>query len=247
MEFDEGDMRRAFAHVDTWVFDLDDTLYPRSIGIHHQMKQRVVGFIADHMKIGHAAAEAVHIDYYERYGATLQGLVELHGVVPKAFLDFIHDIDLSALTRDDALIAALQALPGRRIVFTNASRDHAAAALKAMGMADLFGSIGSIEDSDFVGKPHLSAFSGLIDAFGIDAHTSAMFEDRVGNLVVPHQLGMKTVLVTEPAVGEAGVVNRPRHVDAVIVNLTKFLRDVAPPGGRVRRAASAPLQDTFDQ
>src|ERR1700712_1139179 len=105
-----GSRRDAFAHVDTWVFDLDDTLYPRSIGIHHQMKQRVVLFIADHMKIDHAAAEAVHIDYYTRYGATLQGLIERHGVAPHAFLDFIHDVDLSALTHNDDLIAALQAL-----------------------------------------------------------------------------------------------------------------------------------------
>ncbi|MEH2472070.1 putative hydrolase of the HAD superfamily [Nitrobacteraceae bacterium AZCC 2161] len=221
---ERGDMRDAFAHVDTWVFDLDDTLYPRSIGIHHQMKQRVVLFIADFMKIDHAAAEAFHVDYYTRYGATLQGLVEQHGVVPKAFLDFIHDIDLSALTRNDELIAALRALPGRRIVFTNASRGHAAAALDAMGMADLFDGIGSIEDGDFIGKPHLSAFSGFFAAHGIDPASSAMFEDRVGNLVVPHDLGMKTVLV-EP-IGDVDVIDRPRHVDAVVENLTAFLGEV---------------------
>ena len=163
-----GGMRDTFAHVDTWVFDLDDTLYPRSIGLHLQLKQRVVLFIADHMKIDHAAAEAVHLDYYERYGATLQGLVELHGVAPHAFLDFVHDIDLSALARNEDLIAALQALPGRRIVFTNASRGHAAAALDAMGMAGLFDATASIEDSDFIGKPHLSAFSGFFDAHGVN-------------------------------------------------------------------------------
>jgi putative hydrolase of the HAD superfamily len=223
---ESGDMRNAFAHVDTWVFDLDDTLYPRSIGIHYQMKQRVVLFIADYMKIDRDAAEACHIDYYTRYGATLQGLVELHGVAPHAFLDFIHDVDLSALTRNNELIAALQALPGRRIVFTNASRGHAVAALDIMGMADLFDGIGSIEDSNFIGKPHLSAFSGFFAAHGIDPATSAMFEDRVGNLVVPHELGMKTVLVVEPVVGRVDVINKPRHVDAVIENLTVFLGGV---------------------
>jgi putative hydrolase of the HAD superfamily len=222
----KGDMRDAFAHVDSWVFDLDDTLYPRSIGIHHQMKQRVVLFIADHMKIDHAAAEAVHIDYYTRYGATLQGLIEQHGVAPRAFLDFIHDVDLSALTHNNDLIAALRALPGRRVVFTNASRGHAAAALDAMGMADLFDAIGSIEDSDFVGKPHLRAFSGFFAAHGIDPATSAMFEDRVGNLQVPHDLGMKTVLVVEPVIGDVDVVDKPRHVDAVIANLTAFLGEL---------------------
>lgn len=221
-----GGLRDPFAHVDTWVFDLDDTLYPRSIGLHLQLKQRVVLFIADHMKIDHAAAEAVHLDYYERYGATLQGLVELHGVAPHAFLDFVHDIDLSALVRNEELIAALQALPGRRIVFTNASRGHAAAALDAMGMADLFDATASIEDSDFIGKPHISAFSGFFDAHGVNPGTAAMFEDRGGNLLVPHELGMKTVLVVDPLIGDIDTISKPRHVDAVITNLTAFLREI---------------------
>jgi putative hydrolase of the HAD superfamily len=209
------------------VFDLDDTLYPRSLGLHRQMKQRVVLFIADHMKIGHAAAEAVHLDYYERYGATLQGLIELHDVAPQAFLNFIHDVDLSVLRRDEGLIAALRALPGRRIILTNASRGHATAALGAMGMADLFDAVGSIEDSGFVGKPHLSAFSSLFEAHGIEPATSAMFEDRAGNLAVPHDLGMKTVLVVEPVIGDADTFVKPRHVDAVVADLAAFLRDVA--------------------
>ena len=233
MESDKPSRRRdTFAHVDTWVFDLDDTLYPRSIGLHRQLRQRVVLFIAEQMKIDHAAAEAVHLDYYQRYGATLQGLVELHGVVPRAFLDFIHDIDLSALGRNEDLIAALRALPGRRIVFTNASRSHAGAALDAMGMSDLFDATASIEDSDFVGKPHLSAFSRFLDAHGVNPETSAMFEDRQANLVVPHQLGMKTVLVAEPLNDDANDFEKPRHVDAVVTNLTAFLGSIT--AGRKR-------------
>jgi putative hydrolase of the HAD superfamily len=222
--------RESFAHVDAWVFDLDDTLYPRSIGIHSQLQQRVVRFIADHMRIDQDAAEAVHLDDYERFGATLQGLVQLHGVAPRAFLEFIHDIDLSVLVRNEDLIGALRALPGRRIVFTNASRRHAVAALDAMGMADLFDAIASIEDSDFVGKPHLSAFSGFFDAHGVNPKTAAMFDDRAGNLLVPHELGMKTVLVIDPLIDDADTIEKPRHVDAVITNLTGFLRQLVVQG-----------------
>jgi putative hydrolase of the HAD superfamily len=218
-----GGRRDTFAHVDTWVFDLDDTLYPRSIGLHDQMKRRVVLFIAEQMKIDHAAAEAVHLDYYQRYGATLHGLIDLHGIAPRDFLDFIHDIDLSVLGRNEALIAALRALPGRRIVFTNASRGHAVASLEVMGMSDLFDAIASIEDSDFQGKPHLSAFSGFLDAHGVDPLTSAMFEDRPGNLVVPHELGMKTVLVIDPSIDEIETFLKPAHVDVVVADLTAFL------------------------
>jgi putative hydrolase of the HAD superfamily len=178
------------------------------------------------MKIDHAAAEAVHLDYYTRYGATLHGLIDLHGIAPRDFLDFIHDIDLSVLGRNEGLIAALRALPGRRIVFTNASRGHAVAALEAMGMSDLFDAIASIEDSDFLGKPHLSAFSGFLDAHSVDPLRSAMFEDRPGNLVVPHELGMKTVLVIDPSIDAIDTASRPPHVDIVVAHLTEFLGKV---------------------
>jgi putative hydrolase of the HAD superfamily len=219
-------VRDAFAHVDTWVFDLDDTLYPRSVDLHGQMRTRVVAFIAEHLKIERVAAEAVHFDYYERFGSTLQGMVQLHGISPNAFLDFVHDIDLSVLVHNDDLIEALEALPGRRIIFTNAPRRHATAALAAMGMADLFEAIASIEDSEFIGKPNLSAFSGFFAAHGVDPRRAAMFEDRPGNLVVPHQLGMKTVFVVDPLFEDAGRVVEPGHADLTVTDLTGFLRRV---------------------
>ena len=220
-------VRESFAHVDTWVFDLDDTLYPRSVDLHGQMRARVVSFIADHMKIDRAAAEAVHFDYYERFGSTLQGMVQLHGVSPHAFLDWVHDIDLSVLVHNDDLIDALRALPGRRIIFTNAPRPHAIAALEAMGMADLFDAIASIEDSEFIGKPNFSAFSGFFATHGVDPKTAAMFEDRPGNLLVPHQLGMKAVFVVDPLFEDADRVVKPAHADLIVTDLTGFLRQLA--------------------
>jgi len=224
----QGDTRDSFAHVDNWVFDLDDTLYPRSVGVHELLRGRVVAFIADHMKIDAAAAEAVHLDYYERFGSTLQGMVELHDATPAAFLDYVHDIDLSMLVPNHALIAVLRTLPGKRIVFTNASRGHAAAALAAMGMTDLFDVIASIEDSGFVGKPHLSAFETFFAKHGVAPERAAMFEDRPGNLRVPHRLGMKTVLVVDPLLVDAAGdgISKPDHVDVVISDLTAFVREL---------------------
>ena len=219
-------VRESFAHVDTWVFDLDDTLYPRSVDLHGQMRARVVSFIAHHMKVDQAAAEALHFDYYERFGSTLQGMVQLHGVAPHDFLDWVHDIDLSVLVHNDELIDALRELPGRRIILTNAPRAHATAALDAMGMADLFDAIASIEDSEFIGKPNLSAFSGFFDAHGVDPKTAAMFEDRPGNLLVPHQLGMKAVFVVDPLFEDATRVVKPAHADFIVTDLTGFLRQL---------------------
>ena len=220
----------SFAHVNTWVFDLDDTLYPRSVDLHGQMRARVVSFIADHMNLDRATAEAVHFDYYERFGSTLQGMVQLHGVAPHAFLDFVHDIDLSVLVHNDDLISALRALPGRRIIFTNAPRGHATSALEAMGMADLFEAIASIEDSEFIGKPNLSAFSGFFEAHGVNPKTAVMFEDRPGNLVLPHELGMKTVLVVDPLFEDPDRVVKPPHADLIITDLTGFLRQLVAQG-----------------
>lgn len=225
---DNGDMRAAFAHVDTWVFDLDDTLYPRSRGVHELLRKRVVSFVAEHVKIDVASAEALHLDYYERFGSTLQGMVELHGVRPAAFLDYVHDIDLSMLAPDTALIAALKALSGRKIVFTNASRSHAVAALAAMGMAGLFDFTASIEDSGFVGKPHQSAFDGFIERYVVAPGRATMFEDRPNNLRVPHLIGMRTVLVSDPLLppGPPSGMTKPAHIDFVATNLAAFVREL---------------------
>ncbi|MCA1454118.1 pyrimidine 5'-nucleotidase [Bradyrhizobium sp. BRP22] len=222
------DRRGAFAHVENWIFDLDDTLYPRSLGLHEQLKRRVVAFIADHVKVDPVAAEAIHLAYYERFGSTLQGMAERHGAAPHEFLAFVHDIDLSALVPNERLISRLAALPGKRIVFTNASRDHALAALAAMGLSDVFDVVASIEDNGFVGKPHPSAFEKLFISHEIDPAASAMFEDRPGNLVIPHELGMKTVLVVDPILHRdplsVGYVSN--HIDVVVTNLAAFLDDL---------------------
>lgn len=209
-----------FADVDTWIFDLDDTLYPRSAGLHEQMKARVVLFIADLMKLSAAEAEAIHTDYYERYGATLQGLMELHGVDPAPFLDFVHAIDLSPLSHDELLVKALETLPGRRIVFTNSSRRHATSVLEALKMTDLFEATYSIEDCGFIGKPQRSAYAGILAAHAIDPRTSAMFDDRVGNLVVPYDLGIRTVLVSP--CGDAETSQVSSHIDAITESLASF-------------------------
>lgn len=228
-EIDQGLSRsewEKFAGVETWIFDLDDTLYPRSTGLHGQLKGRVVQFIADLMKIDYAQAEAVHCDYYERYGATLQGLVELHGVTPAAFLEFVHAIDLSPLRHDAGLVESLLSLPGRRVVLTNSSRSHATAVLAALAISHLFDSIYSIEDCNFVGKPQQSAYAGFLAAHGINPRTSAMFDDRVGNLVVPHDLGMRTVLIADSASLASSHREMPDHVDLVVSDLPGFLADL---------------------
>jgi putative hydrolase of the HAD superfamily len=223
----EALLRSAFAPVSTWAFDLDDTLYPYGFGLHRQMKDRVVAFISRLLGIGQGEAEKVHLNYYDHYGATLQGLVELHNVSPWEFLDFVHDIDLSRLGPDVKLRAALAALPGRRIVFTNGSCSHAEAVLAVLQIKDLFESVCHIENCGFVGKPQPSAYEAFVSLCAVHASKTAMFDDRIKNLVIPSQLGMRTVLVI-PAGAETPVDAPGSFASDFITNdLASFLMNVA--------------------
>lgn len=228
--------RSAGTPVDTWVFDLDDTLYPASVGLHGRMKQRVVAFIAEALGVPDQRAEAIHLDYYERFGSTLQAMVELHGVPPMRFLDFVHEIELAGLDPDPRLAAALAALPGRRVVFTNSSARHAETILGVLGIADLFEGVCHIEHCGYVGKPQRSAYDYFFAAHGIDPARAAMFEDRPGNLAVSHERGMRTVLIL-PAEGDAAAARGalPGHVHAATADLPHFLAGLPGEGFRIGR------------
>jgi putative hydrolase of the HAD superfamily len=213
----------AFAHVESWIFDLDDTLYPEATGLQQQMRDRIVLFIADLMSSDLATASRVRRYYYKRYGAALPALMQRHKLTPAAFLDFVHDIDLSVLTRDESFIKALAALPGRRIVFTNGAERHAKAVLAALGIDSLFEAVCHIEGRAFIGKPLRRAYELLLDQHAVEPKAAAIFDDRDDNLVIPHELGMLTVLVVPPGgLGLSGT--KPPHIDEITADLTGFLQ-----------------------
>lgn len=237
---DPTSLRAAFDRVRTWIFDLDDTLYSSALGLHESMRRRVVLYLERRLAVTTEAAAALHLDYFGRYGTTLQAVMQVHGDDPAAFLDFVHDIDLSGLRADPDLVRALDALPGRRVVFTNGSRRHAEAVLDAMEMGHLFETVWNIESCGFVGKPQLSAYEGFLAACGIEPGTAAMFEDRACNLVVPHDLGMRTVLVV-PADGDPAGPAGP-SVDFSTDDLAAFLASVTPAGPEPERTRMRGIQ-----
>jgi putative hydrolase of the HAD superfamily len=218
----------SFENVDTWIFDLDDTLYPAIMGIQQQVRERIVLFIAGFLNVSIAEASSIRQDWYERYGAALHGLVEEHGLDPADFLDFVHDIDLGVLKRDETLAGALAALPGRRIVFTNSSARHAKAVLIALGIESLFEDICHIEKRSFVAKPQPRAYECLLNAHGVVPSSSAIFDDSAANLVLPHRQGMRTVLVVPETLDVQTVSTKPPYVDAITGDLAAFLRLLAP-------------------
>jgi putative hydrolase of the HAD superfamily len=190
-----GEARRGFAEVDTWIFDLDNTLYPPSCRLFELIDQRMMMFIANRFGIDGMSARALQKSYYRQFGTSLRGLMEIDGVDPHEFMDFVHDVSHERLVPQPDLIAAITALPGKRYVLTNGSRGHAERCAASLGLGDLFHDIFDVAQADFVPKPERQTYDRFVAHLGVAPKRAAMFEDLARNLRVPHDLGMTTVLV----------------------------------------------------
>jgi putative hydrolase of the HAD superfamily len=223
---------RGFAHVDTWIFDLDNTLYPASCRLFDQIDVKMGEFVAGLLGIGTAEAKRLQKELFYRHGTTLRGLMVEYGVSPDGFLDYVHDIDHSPVTANPELDAALHALPGRKLIFTNGTVSHAQKVLARLGVTHHFGDIFDIVHSDFIPKPDIGPYRKFVAETGIRPHTSAMFEDIARNLEAPHELGMTTVLVVSPDNRDAWHLNRATggtaqaHIHHVTGDLAGFLRSL---------------------
>jgi putative hydrolase of the HAD superfamily len=224
---------RGFDHIDTWVFDLDNTLYPASCRLFDQIDIKMGNFVAKLLNVEYAEAKLRQKALFYKYGTTLRGLMTEHGVVPDDFLDAVHDIDHSAVPPDLALDQALHALPGRKLIFTNGTVAHAEKVLARIGITHHFGDIFDIVHSDFIPKPEREPYTKFVKQTGIEPRTSAMFEDIARNLEAPHALGMTTVLVVSPDNHDAQHLNREtggtarEHIHHVTDDLPGFLKDLA--------------------
>jgi putative hydrolase of the HAD superfamily len=223
----------AFARIDTWVFDLDNTLYPSDSDLWPKIDARITLFLAHLLGLDGMSARALQKYYYQRYGTTLRGLMQEHAVSAEEFLEFTHDIDRSSLLPNLALASAITALPGRKLILTNGSRDHALRTAHALGLHAMFEDIFDIAAADFVPKPEAATYERFFDKHAVDPRRAVMFEDLARNLVVPHQRGMTTALVV-PKPGQkdhreafeiAGEV-APPHVDFITSDLEAFLVDI---------------------
>jgi putative hydrolase of the HAD superfamily len=215
---ESGNLLTAMPGIDTWIFDLDDTLYPRSSGLYERMVTCVISLIQQRVGLGPDQARALHLRYYELYGTSMIGLFRHHDISPQCFLDSIHNVDLSCIGEGARLRPYVAALPGRRIIFTNGSRRHAERVLDQLGLADLFSEICGIESCGFVGKPARKAYDTMLASQRIDPARTAMFDDRSVNLKIPFRLGMKTILV-DPVLREPDEA----HIHAITTDLVFFL------------------------
>ncbi|HWF77861.1 MAG TPA: pyrimidine 5'-nucleotidase [Caulobacteraceae bacterium] len=184
-----------FSHVDTWLFDLDSTLYPHECGLPRQVDAKMTEVVRTLTGLPDDEADALRERYLAEHGLTLRGLMLHHGVDPIAFNALFHDITLESLAPDPALAAAVSRLPGRRLIFTNADDVHAARVIDRLGLTGLFDGVFHIVSADFVPKPQPACFARLIEAFAIRTEAAAFFDDRAMNLAPAAALGMTTVLV----------------------------------------------------
>jgi putative hydrolase of the HAD superfamily len=226
----------GFAGIETWVFDLDNTLYPHHLNLWHQVDQRIRDYIVDFLNISQDAAFRLQKDYYRRYGTTLRGLMEEHGLEPDEFLEMVHQIDHSPLTPNPELGAAIGKLPGRKLILTNGTRHHAEAVMQRLEIDEHFEDIFDIKAAELEPKPRPVVYERFLKRHHVDPKRAAIFEDLARNLEVPKALGMITVLVVPKG---AGVVLREDwelagrdepHIDYVTDDLAGFLRQIRRPG-----------------
>ncbi len=218
-----------FRHVNAWIFDLDNTLYCASNGIFAQIEGRMTDYVMAFLNLPRAAAYDRQKDLYRRYGTTLNGLMHEHGAQPDDYLHYVHDIDLSCLAPDTGLAAAIGRLPGRRFVFTNGCRDHAARILERLDMTGLFEAVWDIRTVAFRPKPQVEAYNSVVAAAGLDCGQAAMFDDIARNLGPARALGMTTIwLKSDAPWGKHGPMMDAdtADIDHQTDNLTQFLHTI---------------------
>ena len=215
-------MSPSLDHVEHWVFDMDDTLYPPECGLMGRVQDRINGFFVRTVGLDAAEARVLQRRYLRDHGTSLSGLMLNHDVDPHVFLDEVHRVDLDCLTPDPVLREGLARLPGRRLVFTNGAAAHAERVLAALEIADLFDDVFHIEASDLIPKPDPRAFARMIERHGVDPRRAAFFEDTEKNLKPAADMGMATVLV-----GAHAPASTAPFVDHRAESLPPFLNRLA--------------------
>jgi putative hydrolase of the HAD superfamily len=221
---------QPLAEIETWIFDLDNTLYPASCNLFAEAEARMAAFIVAELKLDLEAAHALRRRFFLDHGTTLRGLMLEHGIAPEHFLDYVHDIDLSPVRADPALAAAIAALPGRKFVFTNATERYARRVLARIGITEHFAAVHDILACDYLPKPDPSGYRALLEHHRINPESALMVEDMARNLLPAAALGITTAWVVtgneRAAEGSAG--DHVHHiVEALAPWLAAALREVS--------------------
>jgi putative hydrolase of the HAD superfamily len=213
------------ASIECWIFDLDNSLYPASTNLFELIDVRMGEYIAERLGCTSAEARIVQKGFFRDHGTTLAGLMKEHGVEPRDFLDYVHDIDFARLTADPRVVAALDRLPGRKFVFTNGDETYARRVLDRLGLANAFDGVHDIHAMDYVPKPDPRAYAAMCERHAIAPERALFAEDMARNLVPAKRLGMTTVWVdngSEQASHDAD----PAFIDYRIADIGDWLSEI---------------------
>lgn len=225
---------KRFESIRDWVFDLDNTLYPHHSNLFSQIDVKMTSYVAELLQLSREDAHVLQKQLYKEHGTTLNGLMLRHNIDPDDFLEKVHDIDYSWVAPNPSLGAAIQALPGRKFIFTNGDRPHAERTARQLGILDHFDDIFDLVAAELTPKPARQTYDRFVELHNVVGSNAAMFEDLARNLTVPKHLGMTTVLIVprnfEPTFSEIWERDAEYEdaVDFVTDDLEAFLRAVSP-------------------
>ena len=217
-------MLAALRPIRTWIFDLDNTLYPASADLFAHVDRRMTDFVARRLGVGREEAHRLQKNYFLEHGTTLSGLMTEHDVDPHEFLDYVHDIEMDALEHNAPLAARIARLPGRKLVFTNGDKPYALKVLDRLGLGESFEAVHDIHAMALTPKPDPAAYRGLCDAFGVDPRAALFVDDMARNLKPAKAIGMTTVWVNN---GSEQAADADRSfIDHTTPDLTAWLSDI---------------------
>lgn len=218
-------MLAALRHIDCWIFDLDNSLYPASTDLFALIDVRMGEYIQRLLDVGPEEARRVQKSYFHEHGTTLAGLMAAHGVDPHEFLDYVHDIDLARIVADPVVIAAVERLPGRKFVFTNGDAVYASRVLDRLGLGNAFDGLHDIHAMDYVPKPDPRSYAAMCAEHAIAPSRALFVEDMARNLAPAKELGMTTVWIDNGSErGDHGA--DPAFIDYHIDDIGLWLTDI---------------------
>ena len=216
---------RDLTDIKFWLFDLDNTLYDGATKVFDQVDKKMSTFISQKLSVSIDEARKIQKNYFQEYNTTLNGMIKHHKIDADEFLEFVHDVDLSFLDKDQDLGEEIKKLDGKKIIFTNGSREHALNVTKRIGIDKLFDGIFDIRDSEFIPKPSKKPYIKLVENYKIEPQYCIFFEDIARNLKPAYELGMKTVWIKNDEPWAAKYSDED-FINYKIDNLAKFLKEI---------------------
>jgi putative hydrolase of the HAD superfamily len=216
---------KIFNSINCWIFDLDNTLYSGQTKVFAQVDKKMSKYISNKLNIDLIKAKEIQKNYFYQYNTTLNGMIKNHKIDPEEFLEFVHDVDISFLQKDDKLATEIKKLNGKKIIFTNGSRKHALNVTKKIGIDNLFDGIFDIVNANYVPKPSIEPYKKLVEKHKIDPKLSVFVEDIARNLKPAYEMGMKTIWIEneEPWAKE---FSDSKFINYKTNNLSEFLKKI---------------------